>query len=240
MSFTALKQAVYDANVALVRSGLVILTWGNASGIDRAAADHGGRPVMAIKPSGIAYDKLAPEDIVVLDLASGQTIEGKARPSSDTPTHLHLYRCFANIGGIVHTHSLHATSFAQAQRPIDCLGTTHADTFYGTVPCTRPLTAAEIATDYELNTGKVIVETFTARHLDPAAIPAVLVASHAPFTWGKSPAQAAENALILESVAHMQIQTYALNAAIPPVPQALLDKHYLRKHGPGAYYGQKA
>lgn len=232
MPYEQLKEQVYAANMNLVREGLITLTWGNASGVDRKAG------IIAIKPSGVPYDKLSPDNIVILSLADGSTVEGKARPSSDTPTHLHLYRHFPNVGGIVHTHSLNAVSFAQAQREIICLGTTHADHFYGSVPVTRPLTDAEIGGEYELNTGKVIVETFQTRHLDPDAVPAVLVGSHGPFTWGPNVNKAFENAVALEAVATMQIATFALNPAIQPVPQALLDKHYNRKHGKGAYYGQ--
>jgi L-ribulose-5-phosphate 4-epimerase len=225
--------------MALQKSGLVVLTWGNASGVDRSADTIGGKGVMAIKPSGVAYDKLKPYDIVILAIATGEVLEGKCRPSSDTPTHLYLYQHFPNIGGVVHTHSHHATVFAQAQREIPCLGTTHADHFYGTVPCTRPLTAAEINTEYELNTGKVIVEKFREGKIDPDAVPGVLVASHAPFVWGATAQKALENAIALESIALMQLGVYQLNSQIESVPQVLLDKHFKRKHGPGAYYGQK-
>jgi L-ribulose-5-phosphate 4-epimerase len=239
MAYERLKQSVLEANLELARSGLVVLTWGNASGVDHDANSIGGKGVMAIKPSGVSYDKLTIDEIVVLSVATGQVIEGLSRPSSDTPTHLYLYQQFPKIGGIVHTHSMHATIFAQAQREIPCLGTTHADHFYGTVPCTRPLTAQEIHTDYELNTGKVIVERFRKGKVDPDAIPGVLVASHAPFVWGTTPRKALENAIALESVALMQLGVYQLNPQIESVPQVLLDKHYKRKHGPGAYYGQK-
>jgi len=233
MTFTALKESVCQANRDLVPAGLVVLTWGNASGVDRA----GG--VMAIKPSGVPYDKLTAADIVVLALDTGKVVEGTGRPSSDTPTHLHLYRSFPQIGGVVHTHSLYGTSFAQAQRDLPCLGTTHADNFYGTIPITRPMRPEEIAQDYELNTGRVIVECFTSRSINPDQVPGVLVASHAPFTWGTTPAKALENAIVLEMVAHMQVHAYALNPQVAAIPQTLLDKHFLRKHGPGAYYGQK-
>jgi L-ribulose-5-phosphate 4-epimerase len=233
MPHDALKQAVCQANRDLVPAGLVVLTWGNASGVDRAAG------VMAIKPSGIPYEQLQPSDIIVLSIDTGKVVEGAGRPSSDTPTHLHLYRSFPNIGGIIHTHSLYATSFAQAQREIPCLGTTHADNFYGTIPVTRPMTPEEIATDYELNTGKVIVERFTTGNLNPDQIPGVLVASHAPFAWGTTLAKALENAIVLETVAHMTINTHLLNPQTLPIPQHLLNKHFLRKNGPGAYYGQK-
>jgi L-ribulose-5-phosphate 4-epimerase len=216
----------------LVAAGLVVLTWGNASGIDRKAG------VMAIKPSGVPYDQLKPSDIVILSLASGEKVEGTGRPSSDTPTHLHLYRSFPNIGGIVHTHSLHATSFAQAMREISCIGTTHADNFYGTIPVTRSMTPDEIAMDYELKTGKVIVECFARGNISPDRIPGVLVASHAPFTWGATPDRALENAIVMEMVARMQLNSYLLNPQMGGISLALLDKHFQRKHGPDAYYGQ--
>ena len=233
MSFDALKESVCQINRDLVPAGLVVLTWGNASGVDRQAG------VMAIKPSGVPYDKLKASDIVVLELATGKVVEGSGRPSSDTPTHLHLYRSFPNIGGIVHTHSLFATSFAQARRDIPCLGTTHADNFYGAIPVTRAMTREEILQEYELNTGKVIVEIFSSRGINPDQVPGVLVASHAPFTWGSTTAKALENAIVLEMVAHMQINAYGLSPQVPPIDQTLLDKHFLRKHGPGAYYGPK-
>jgi len=232
MSYQQLKEQVYEANMALVQAGLVVLTWGNASGVDRAAG------VMAIKPSGVAYDKLRPEHIVVLSLETGEIVDGSGRPSSDTPTHLHLSRQFPSIGGIVHTHSTCGTSFAQALRDIPCLGTTHADNFYGSIPCSREMTAAEIETDYELNTGRVIVECFAQRKIDPANVPGVVVASHAPFAWGSTPAKAVENAIVLEFTAQMALHTFALNPNIKPAPQVLIDKHFLRKHGPKAYYGQ--
>jgi L-ribulose-5-phosphate 4-epimerase len=232
MPYEQLKQSVYDANLALVKAGLVVLTWGNASGVNRTAG------VMAIKPSGVAYDALTPADIVVLSLDSGQVVEGAARPSSDTPTHLHLFRSFPLIGGIVHTHSTFGTSFAQAMCEIPCLGTTHADNFYGMIPVTRAMQVAEIESDYELNTGKVIAECFTSRHLDPMNVPGVLVASHAPFAWGPTPAKAVENAIVLEFAAQMAVHSLALNPNVSPIPQALLDKHFHRKHGPKAYYGQ--
>jgi L-ribulose-5-phosphate 4-epimerase len=226
MSFTALKERVCRINKEIVRAGLVQLTFGNASGADAG--------VMAIKPSGVDYDALVPDNIVVLDIATGKILEGTKRPSSDTPTHLHLYQKFPCIGGIVHTHSIHATSWAQAGRAIPCLGTTHADHFYGAVPVTRLLTRKEIAKDYELNTGKVIVET--CQH--PNEIPAVLVAGHAPFAWGTTPEKALENAIALEVVAQMARQSRQLNPRVKPISQALLDKHFLRKHGAAAYYGQ--
>ncbi|MDP9174435.1 MAG: L-ribulose-5-phosphate 4-epimerase [Planctomycetota bacterium] len=232
MPYEQLKQEVYDANLALVEAGLVVLTWGNASAADRAAG------VMAIKPSGVAYDKLRPQDIVVLSLSTGQLVDGAGRPSSDTPTHLHLYRSFDSIIGVVHTHSTFATSFAQAQKPIPCLGTTHADNFYGPVPVTRAMKREEIEAEYELNTGKVIVECFREAKIDPAQVPGVLVASHAPFAWGPTPAKAVENAIVLEFAALMALNTLALAPGIGAIPQPLLDKHFLRKHGPKAYYGQ--
>jgi L-ribulose-5-phosphate 4-epimerase len=236
MPYDELKRSVYEVNMALVKSGLVVLTWGNASGVDRKG--DSGRGVMAIKPSGVDYDKLTAEDTVLVSLTSGQVLDGAKRPSSDTRTHLELYRAFANIGGIVHTHSFHATAFAQACCEIPCFGTTHADHFYGTVPVTRELNAEEINGDYELNTGKVIVERFHSEGIDPAQMPAVLVASHAPFVWGNTPQKALENAIALEYVAGMQLETYQINGKTQAVSQVLLDKHFKRKHGAGAYYGQ--
>lgn len=225
-----LKTQVWQANLALPQYGLVTFTWGNVSAVDRESG------TIVIKPSGVAYDALRPEDMVVVDLASGETVEGDLHPSSDTPTHLVLYRAFPEIGGIVHTHSREATSFAQAGRGILPMGTTHADHFYGEIPCTRPMTPAEIAGDYEAETGNVIVETF--QNIDPMTIPAVLVHSHGPFTWGKNAMDAVENAVVLEEVAAMQFRTLLLNQNAP-MQQELLDKHYLRKHGKHAYYGQK-
>ncbi|MBV8780459.1 MAG: L-ribulose-5-phosphate 4-epimerase AraD [Phycisphaerae bacterium] len=227
-----LKESVYRANLALVEAGLVVLTWGNASGADRAAG------VMAIKPSGVAYDKLTANDIVVLDIASGNIVDGSGRPSSDTPTHLHLYRSFPNIAGVVHTHSTYATSFAQAHCDVPCLGTTHADNFYGTIPVTRKMKRREIQSDYELNTGKVIEQCFLTRKIDPDQVPGVLVASHAPFAWGPTPEKAVENAIVLEFASQMALNTFALTPKRKAIPQTLLDKHFLRKHGPKAYYGQ--
>lgn len=224
-----LKKQVWQANLALPQYGLVTFTWGNVSAVDRESG------TIVIKPSGVAYDALRPEDMVV-DLASGDTVEGDLHPSSDTPTHLVLYRAFPEIGGIVHTHSREATSFAQAGRGILPMGTTHADHFYGEIPCTRPMTPAEIAGAYEAETGNVIVETF--QNIDPMSIPAVLVHSHGPFTWGKNAMDAVENAVVLEEVAAMQFRTLLLNQTVP-MQQELLDKHYLRKHGKHAYYGQK-
>ncbi|MHC5191439.1 MAG: L-ribulose-5-phosphate 4-epimerase, partial [Planctomycetota bacterium] len=218
-----------EANLELKKNNLVIYSWGNVSGIDR---DKG---VVAIKPSGISYDMLTPDDVVLLDL-EGSVIEGRLRPSSDTPTHLELYRNFPNIGGVCHTHSLNATVWAQACRPIPCLGTTHADYYYGQVPVTAVMTDEAIQADYELNTGKVIVETFET--LDPDQMPAVLVANHGPFTWGLGPAKAVESSVVLEKVAEMALKAAVINPELPPISQTLLDKHYLRKHGKNAYYGQ--
>lgn len=225
-----LKQEVLEANLDLPRYGLVTFTWGNVSGIDRE------RGLVVIKPSGVAYDKLKLEDLVVLDL-DGNQVEGSLKPSSDTATHLVLYKAFPTVGGIVHTHSPWATAWAQAGKPIPALGTTHADYFYGEIPVTRAMTASEIAGGYELETGNVIVETF--QNLDPAMVPSVLVNSHAPFNWGKDAHEAVHNAVVLEEVAKMALHTLALNPGIGPMDQTLLDKHFLRKHGAGAYYGQK-
>jgi len=233
MAYDELKKRVLRANLALVEAGLVTLTWGNASAADRKEG------VMAIKPSGVPYDKLQAGDIVVLSIATGEIVEGTARPSSDTPTHLLLYQQFESVGGIAHTHSLYGTCFAQANREIPCFGTTHADNFYGAIPVTRQLTPAEIANDYELNTGKAIVELFRGNKIDPANVSGVLVASHAPFAWGATPEKAVENAIVLEFSAHMAIHTLALNPRVGPIPQPLLDKHFLRKHGAKAYYGQE-
>jgi len=224
-----LKEQVCEANAALPAYGLVTFTWGNVSGFDR------DRQLMVIKPSGVAYEKLKPEHMVVVDL-DGNVVEGELRPSSDTPTHLVLYRSFPDIGGIVHTHSPWATVWSQAGQGIPALGTTHADYFYGTIPCTRPMTREEIERAYEEETGNVIVETFRGR--DPIAVPGVLVYSHAPFAWGKDVMNALHNAVVLEEVAKMAYHTRQLNAGIPNMQQELLDKHYLRKHGAGAYYGQ--
>lgn len=228
----ALKKAVCEANLELVRKGLVLHTFGNASGIDRA------RGLVVIKPSGVDYEHLRPADMVVVALDSGQVVEGRLRPSSDTPTHLVLYRAFAALGGIVHTHSLYATAWAQAQLDLPCLGTTHADYWHGPVPCTRLLSYREIQGDYETNTGQVIVETIKRRRLDPTHYPGVLVASHGPFTWGADVRQAVEHAVILEYLARLASETLRLNPKTLPVPDSLLDKHFLRKHGPAAYYGQ--
>ena len=227
-----LKQQVYAANMELPRRGLVTFTWGNVSGIDRE------KGLFVIKPSGVEYDDLTPEKMVVMDL-DGNRVEGTLNPSSDTKTHLELYKAFPEIGGVVHTHSTYAVAFAQARRDLPALGTTHADYFYGAVPCTRVLTAEEIDEDYEKNTGKVIVETFTGRGIDPVAVPGVICHSHGPFTWGKDAAQAVYHAVVLEEVAKMALLTRQVAPNAAPAPQYLQDKHYLRKHGPNAYYGQK-
>lgn len=226
-----LKQKVYEANMDLPRYGLVTFTWGNVSAIDR---DKG---LIVIKPSGVDYEKMKPEDMVVLDLM-GNVVEGTCRPSSDTPTHLELYRCFPEVGGVVHTHSPYATSWAQAGRSIPCYGTTHADYFYGEIPCARSLTQMEIEHDYELNTGKVIVEEFVHICKDPMAVPGVLCTNHGPFTWGTDAHNAVHNAVVLEEVAKMAYWSEQINPRIAVAPQTIQDKHYNRKHGPNAYYGQ--
>lgn len=230
--YAELRARVWEANRELARSGLVVLSFGNVSGVDRQAG------VMAIKPSGADYAALRPEEIVVVGLDDGRTLDGAGRPSSDTPTHLVLYRSFAGIGGVVHTHSIHATSWAQAEREIPCLGTTHADHFRGPVPVTRPLTDEEIRSDYELATGKVIVERFARDGLDPDEVPGCLDARHGPFTWGESPESALANAIVLEQIAAMALHTLALGPTHGPIPRGLLDKHFARKHGATAYYGQ--
>lgn len=226
-----LKEQVLEANLDLPKHNLVTFTWGNVSGIDRESG------LVVIKPSGIPYEELKIEDLVVVDL-EGRIVEGKMRPSSDTPTHLALYRAFSQIGGIVHTHSPGATIWAQAGCPIPALGTTHADYYYGEIPCTRELTEEEINRAYELETGNVIIETFQTGGLDPVATPGVLVSNHAPFCWGKDAHQAVHNAVVLEEVAKMALHTFQLNPQIHAISQFLLDKHYLRKHGANAYYGQ--
>ena len=227
--FDALKKQVLEANLLLPKYGLVTFTWGNVSGIDRSQG------LVVIKPSGVSYDGMSVEDMVVLDL-EGKVVEGKWKPSSDTPTHLELYKAFPDCGGIVHTHSRWATSFAQAGRGIPAMGTTHGDYFYGEIPCTRPMTDEEIKGEYEKETGKVIIEAFAGK--DPAAIPGVVVYSHGPFAWGKDAMDAVHNAVVMEEVAFMDLHAMMLNPEITPMQQTLLDKHYLRKHGKNAYYGQ--
>ncbi|MBH3212905.1 L-ribulose-5-phosphate 4-epimerase [Serratia marcescens] len=226
-----LKRQVLAANLSLPAYGLVTFTWGNVSAIDRQSG------LVVIKPSGIAYEAMTLEDLVVVDL-EGKVREGHRKPSSDTATHLALYRAFADIGGVVHTHSRNATIWAQAGQPIPALGTTHADYFYGDIPCTRPMNEAEIAGDYEGETGKVIIETFNQAGRDPQQVPGVLVYSHGPFAWGKDAADAVHNAVVLEEVAIMAMATRQLAPAIAPMQPELLDKHFLRKHGKHAYYGQ--
>ena len=228
-----LRKQVYEANMELPRRGLVTFTWGNVSGIDRAQG------LVVIKPSGVEYEALTPRDMVVLDLESGRVVEGGMNPSSDTRTHLELYRAFPDLGGVVHTHSPSAVAWAQAGRDLPCYGTSHADYFYGPVPCARQLTQAEIDEDYEKNTGAVIVETFRRRGLDPMHLPGVICSSHGPFTWGKDAAQAVYHAVVLEEVAKMAILTREVDPSAAPAPQRVQDKHFLRKHGPAAYYGQK-
>lgn len=232
MSLSTLKQQVFEANLALPRHHLVTFTWGNVSAIDRSSG------LVAIKPSGVEYDGMTVDDIVVVELESGRTVEGSKKPSSDTATHLALYRAFADIGGIVHTHSRHATIWAQAGLDLPAWGTTHADYFYGTIPCTRLMTPEEIAEDYEHNTGEVIIDTFHSRGISPTAIPAVLVNAHGPFAWGSSADNAVHNAVVLEEIAYMGIFSRQLTPGMRDMQQVLLDKHYLRKHGAGAYYGQ--
>ncbi len=227
----ALKQQVYEANMELPKYGLVTFTWGNVSAIDRESG------LFVIKPSGVEYDKLKPEDMVVVDL-NGNKVEGRYNPSSDTATHVELYKAFTEIGGIVHTHSSYATSWAQAGRDIPCYGTTHADYIYGPVPCVRCLTADEIADAYEENTGHLIVKEFMSRGKEPMAVPAVLCKNHGPFTWGKDAKEAVHNAVVLEEVAKMAYRTESINMHAQPAPQELQDKHYYRKHGANAYYGQ--
>lgn len=224
-----LKRIVYEANMELPRRGLITYTWGNVSGIDR------NQGLFVIKPSGVDYEELTPEDMVVMDL-DGNQVEGKLRPSSDTATHLELYKAFKEIGGIVHTHSPIATAWAQAGRPLPCYGTTHADYFYGEIPCARNLTEEETRDGYEKNTGAVIIETFKDRN--PMHVPAVLCKNHGPFTWGTDAAGAVHNAVVLEEIARMNLMTEQLNPSVLPAPQCMQDKHFMRKHGPNAYYGQ--
>ena len=227
----ALRQKVYEANMELPRRGLVTYTWGNASGIDR---DSG---LVVIKPSGVSYEELTPEALAVVNL-DGETVEGTLRPSSDTKTHLELYKAFPTLGGVVHTHSTYAVAWAQACRDIPAFGTTHADYFRGAVPCARPLTYDEVEADYERYTGISIVETFACRALDPAHVPGTLCACHGPFTWGKDAAEAVYHAVVLEEVARMALLTLQIAPDAAPAPQHVLDKHFTRKHGPSAYYGQ--
>ncbi|MGQ8775819.1 L-ribulose-5-phosphate 4-epimerase [Serratia sp. NA_112.1] len=232
LTLPQLKQQVLEANLDLPRHNLVTFTWGNVSAVDRE------RGLVVIKPSGVEYEHMVAEDMVVVSLTNGQPLEGSKKPSSDTATHLALYREFADIGGIVHTHSRHATIWAQAGLDIPAWGTTHADYFYGAIPCTRLMTEDEIAHDYELETGKVIIDTFHRRGISPNAIPAVLVNSHGPFAWGKDAHSAVHNAVVLEEIAYMGIFSRQLTPGISSMQSALLDKHYLRKHGKNAYYGQ--
>ena len=229
MLLKSLREEVLHANLALPKHGLVTFTWGNVSGIDRKQG------MVVIKPSGVSYDDMQLSDMVVVDL-QGNVLEGNLRPSSDTPTHLVLYRQYEALGGIVHTHSTHATAWAQAGRAIPAFGTTHADYFYGNIPCSRPLSATEVREAYELNTGAVIIETLADRN--PMEMPGILVSEHAPFAWGKTPDDAVHNAVVLEEVARMALFTVMLNPAQSPITNYLLDKHYLRKHGTNAYYGQ--
>ena len=225
-----LKEQVFQANLLLPKHGLITFTWGNVSGIDRE------KGLVVIKPSGVPYETMKAKDMVVVELSSGKVVDGELKPSSDTPTHLALYKAFSNIGGIVHTHSRWATSFAQAGRGLAALGTTHGDYFYGEIPCTRKMTKNEIEGEYEKETGLVIKETFEGKN--PNVIPAILVHSHGPFTWGKDAMDAVHNAVVLEEVAFMNFLTMMLEPGIPSMQQELLDKHYLRKHGANAYYGQ--
>ena len=225
-----LKEKVYRANMELVAHGLVIFTWGNVSGIDRE------KGLVVIKPSGVDYDTMKASDMVVIDLATGKVVEGDLRPSSDTPTHLELYRSFPEIGGVVHTHSTYATAWAQAGKDIPNIGTTHADYFHDAIPCTADMTAGEVGGDYELETGRVIVKRFEG--LNPIHTPGVLVKNHGPFSWGKTPAEAVHNAVVMEQVAKMAFIAYGVNPSLT-MNQLLIDKHFNRKHGPNAYYGQK-
>lgn len=227
-----LKKEVCESNLELVRRGIVIYTWGNVSGISEDGK------YMVIKPSGVDYDGMTYEDMVVVDLLTGERVEGKWKPSSDTDTHLELYRRYQDIKGIVHTHSINAVAFAQAGMAIPALGTTHADYFYGDIPCTRELSKEEVEEAYERNTGKVIIETIDELGYDPMAVPGIVVKNHGPFAWGKSPANAVYNAVVMETVAEMDLRTLMLNPNAS-IAKYVLDKHYMRKHGPNAYYGQK-
>ena len=226
-----LKKEVYEANISLVKHNLVVLTWGNVSGIDRESG------LVVIKPSGVSYDNMKIEDMVVVDL-EGNIIEGNLKPSSDTATHLELYKMHPSIGGVLHTHSSFATSWAQAKRDIPSYGTTHADTFYGPVPCTRTLENIEIKDEYEKNTGLVIIETLTNRNIEALSTPGIIISSHGPFSWGENAKKAVLNAVVLEEVAKMALMTERLNNNIDPIDSELQDKHYFRKHGVNAYYGQ--
>ena len=226
-----LKKEVYEANMLLPKYNLVTFTWGNVSGIDKESG------LFVIKPSGVDYDKLTPEDMVVMDL-EGNKVEGKYKPSSDTPTHLELYKAYPEIGGVVHTHSSYATSWAQSGRSIPCYGTTHADYIYGEVPCVRCLTKDEIEADYEKNTGLLIIDEFKKQNKDVTAVPCVLCKNHGPFAWGKDAHEAVHNAVVLEEVAKMAYRAELINKDVKPAPQELMDKHYFRKHGANAYYGQ--
>lgn len=232
MEYKTLRAAVHQANLDIVEAGLVELTWGNASAVDRDAG------VLAIKPSGVDYEAMAPEEIPVVSLDTGEGVHGELRPSSDTATHRELYRQFPGVGGVVHTHSNYAVSWAQAEEAIPCLGTTHADHFYGAIPVTRTMREEEIRSDYEQNTGALIVECFRKQDLSPSDIPGVLVANHGPFAWGDDIEEAVENAIVLESVAQKALLTRLINPDAEAIDQTLLDKHYLRKHGDEAYYGQ--
>lgn len=227
-----LKEIVCNSNLELLINGVVFYTWGNVSGISE------DRKYMVIKPSGIDYEKMSADDMVVVDIASGKKVEGKWNPSSDTKTHLELYKKYSSIKGVVHTHSMNAVAFAQAGMDITALGTTHADYFYGNIPCARELTKSEVEKDYEINTGKVIIETIENRKINPMAIPGIVVKNHGPFTWGESPDNAVRNAVILERIAEMNLKTLLLNQNAE-MKQYILDKHYMSKHGPNAYYGQK-
>ena len=227
-----LKAQVCNANLELVKRGVVIYTWGNVSGIDRE------KNLVVIKPSGVDYDRMSPDDMVVVDIHTGDVVEGRYKPSSDTPTHLEIYKAFPEIGGISHTHSVNAVAFAQAGIDIPALGTTHADYFYGSIPCTRELSKDEVEEEYEVSTGKVIVECINSRGIDPMAVPGIIVNNHGPFAWGKDADQSVYHAVVMDVVAEMDIKTLSINPRAS-MQRYILDKHYSRKHGPGAYYGQK-
>lgn len=228
-----LKSLVYEANIKLLQSQLVILTWGNVSAVNRELG------IVVIKPSGVDYQKMKPEDMVIVDLKTGKTINSKYKPSSDTPTHLELYHHFPKIGGIVHTHSIFATAFAQAGIDIEPYGTTHADTFYGSVPCVKKLSKKEVETNYEANTGKAIIKCFKKKNIDYNAVPAAILENHGPFTWGKDADEAVKNAITLEAVAKLAYISKTINSKVANLEKYILDKHYYRKHGKNAYYGQK-